>query len=128
MLDLAALKTPPGEYLLAFHGSAVAKYRHHPEAVPAAEAAQKQAEQELQARDAEVKQRMDELQAAAEETRDAAQKAVDEAVARQKAAQAALTAARERVKTATQTAQPRDIVDIVVTEPITLRVQPAETP
>ncbi|HUQ71739.1 MAG TPA: serine protease, partial [Planctomycetaceae bacterium] len=30
VLDLAALKTPPGDYLIAFYGSAVAKYRHHP--------------------------------------------------------------------------------------------------
>ena len=26
-LDLAALKTPPGDYLIAFYGSAVAKYQ-----------------------------------------------------------------------------------------------------
>jgi len=33
VLDLAALKTPPGDYVIAFLGSAVAKYRHHPEAI-----------------------------------------------------------------------------------------------
>ena len=27
MLDLAKLKTPPGEYTIAFYGNAVAKYR-----------------------------------------------------------------------------------------------------
>jgi hypothetical protein len=58
VLDLAALKTPPGDYWLAFHGGAVAKYRHPPEG---------------------------------------------------------------------DKAQPRDIVDIVVTEPIAIRVKPAET-
>lgn len=31
VLDLAALKTPPGDYLIAFYGSAVAKYRPGPE-------------------------------------------------------------------------------------------------
>ena len=46
VLDLAALKTPPGEYALAFYGSAVAKYRYNPEAVKLAEEEQKKAEQE----------------------------------------------------------------------------------
>lgn len=58
VLDLAALKTPPGDYWLAFHGGAVAKYRHPP---------------------------------------------------------------------AGDKAQPTDIVDIVVTEPIAIRVLPAES-
>ncbi|HEY2253038.1 MAG TPA: serine protease [Planctomycetaceae bacterium] len=58
VIDLAALKTPPGDHWLAFHGGAVAKYRHPPEG---------------------------------------------------------------------DKAQPRDIVDIVVTEPIAIRVKPAET-
>ena len=55
VLDLAALKTPPGDYLIAFYGSAVAKYRQQP------------------------------------------------------------------------AEQPKDIVDIVVSEPIAIRVKPAET-
>ena len=38
VLDLAKLKTPPGDYLISFYGVPVAKYRHHPEAVAAAEA------------------------------------------------------------------------------------------
>jgi hypothetical protein len=59
VLDLAALKTPPGDYWIAFHGGAVAKYRNNPKASPPD--------------------------------------------------------------------QPRDIVDIVVTEPIAIRVKPAET-
>ncbi|WP_164100778.1 serine protease [Candidatus Laterigemmans baculatus] len=33
-LDLAALKTPPGEYVIAFYGSAVTKYKQNPEAEP----------------------------------------------------------------------------------------------
>jgi len=33
-LDLAALKTPPGEYTLAFYGGAVAKYRLKPDGPP----------------------------------------------------------------------------------------------
>lgn len=63
VLDLGALKTPPGDYLIAFYGGAVAKYR-------------------------------DNAQAAAAE--------------------------------AAKAAPPRDIVDIVVSEPIAIRVKPAE--
>jgi hypothetical protein len=63
VLDLGALKTPPGDYLIAFYGGAVAKYR-------------------------------DNAQAAAAE--------------------------------AAKAAPSRDIVDIVVSEPIAIRVKPAE--
>ncbi|HWB14542.1 MAG TPA: serine protease [Pirellulales bacterium] len=61
VLDLAALKTPPGDYVISFYGGAVAKYRSDVEAAKAAGAS-----------------------------------------------------------------QPADIVDIVVTEPIAIRVKPAE--
>lgn len=33
-LDLAALKTPPGDYVIAFYGSAIAQYKNNPEAKP----------------------------------------------------------------------------------------------
>ena len=32
--DLGAMKTPPGDYVIAFYGSAVAKYRADPKAAP----------------------------------------------------------------------------------------------
>lgn len=34
VLDLAALKTPPGDYLIAFHGGGVVKFRPTPQAAP----------------------------------------------------------------------------------------------
>jgi hypothetical protein len=37
-----------------------------------------------------------------------------------------LAAATERLKTAVEAAKPRDIVDILVSEPIAIRVLPAE--
>jgi hypothetical protein len=40
---------------------------------------------------------------------------------------AALAAAVEQVKQATARAQPQDIVDLLVTEPVVLRVLPTET-
>jgi len=127
VLDLATLKTPPGEYLIAFYGSAVAKYRHHPEAVAVAEQARQKAEQEVQALDAEAKKLTDEAAGAAPENKPAADLAVQSIAERQKAAAAVLAAATEQLKQATLIAQPRDIVDIVVSQPIAIRVKPAES-
>lgn len=127
VFDLAALKTQPGDYTIAFLGSAVAKYRHHLEAVGIAELLKQKCEQDLKTADADVKKLTDEAQAAAPEKKADAQKAVDAAVAKQKEATAAVAAAVEKVKQATQVAQPQDIVDIVVSEPIAIRVKPAGT-
>ena len=106
ILDTAKLKTPPGDYQIAFYGSAVAKYRYNPEAVVAAQFAQKQAQQEAAA---------------------AAEEAAPESAERKKAADAALAAATKRLEEATKQAQPKDIVDIIVSEPIAIRVKAAET-
>ena len=124
-LDTAALKTQPGEYLIAFYGGLVTKYRHNPAAVTAAEEALKQAEQELQAAEAELKM----LTAAnTAEPKTDAQAAADMVTARHKAATAAVTAATARMKSVTEAAKPRDIADIVVSEPIAIRVLPSEQP
>ena len=126
ILDTAALKVAPGDYLIAFYGGAVAKYRHQPEAIALAEVVHKKAVQELAAIEAEVKQRTEAAKVAATEAKAEADKAVEAATAKQKAAASAVTAAAEKVKQATAAAQPRDIVDIVVSEPIKIRVNPAE--
>ena len=118
VLDTAALKVAPGDYLIAFYGGAVAKYRHQPEAIAVAEEAHKKAMQELVTLDAELKKL---AEAAAAATPDAA-KAVEAATAKQKAVTASVAAAAEKIKQATAAAQPRDIVDIVVSEPIKIRV------
>lgn len=127
VLDLAALKTQPGEYRIAFYGPAVAKYRHRPDLVTAAEEAHRQAEQKVQELEAEAKRLAELAQSATEEEKAAAQKAVDELSARQKAAASALTEAAAQLKKATEAARPVDIADIVVSEPISIRVHPAET-
>lgn len=126
VVDLAALKTPPGDYLIAFQGSAVAKYRHHPEAVTAAEALKLKTEQDVMTLDAESKKLTDLAAAATPEQKPEADKMVADVAEKQKAATAALATAVEQLRQATATAQPSDIVDIVVAEPITIRVKPAE--
>jgi hypothetical protein len=126
-LDLAALKTPPGDYVIALYGGAVAKYRHYPEAVVLAEAAKSKAQQELMAAEAEAKRLAEETKTASADQQGTADQAIAEAAAKQKAAAAALAAANEQLKQATAAAAPKDIADIVVTEPIAIRIKPAET-
>jgi hypothetical protein len=126
VLDTAALKVAPGDYLIAFYGGAVAKYRQQPEAIAAAEEAHKRAMQELATIEAELKKVMDAAAGAAPDAKPEANKVVETVTARQKAAAAAIAAAAEQVKKATATAQPRDIVDIVVSEPIKIRVNAIE--
>jgi hypothetical protein len=111
IIDLGALKTPPGEYRVAFQGYAVAKYRHQPEKIEIAQISLKKAEQELAAAESEAQ-------------KTPADTGLQEALAARKQA---VTAAQEKVKQATAAAQPQDIVDIIVTEPIAIRVKPAET-
>lgn len=126
VLDLAALKTPPGDYLIAFLGGAVAKYRHQPEAVAAAEAARTKADKEVAALGAEMKKLTDDAKAAPAKKKAEMEKDVAALAAKHKAATAKMAAAVERVKRATAAAAPNDIVDIVVSEPIAIRVKPAE--
>ncbi len=122
VLDTAALKIAPGDYTIAFYGGAVAKYRHRPDLVAAAEEAHKKATEELSEIDAELKKLTEAAKAAATEAKPEADQAVEAATAKHKAATAAVAAAAERVKAATAAATPRDIADIVVSEPISIRV------
>ena len=126
VLDLAALKTPPGDYLIAFYGSAVAKYRYNLAAIPAAEAVHKKAQDEAAALAAEVQRLTAEAAAAPAEKQGEAGKAVVDATTKKQVADAAVVVAAARLKAAVEQATPRDTVDIVLSEPIAIRVKPAE--
>jgi hypothetical protein len=115
VLDLDALKTPPGDYTLALYGSAVSKYRYNPAAVKVAEAAQKKAEQEAATAAAEAKKIAGTDAAAAKL-----------AAEKQKQAEAVMSEATKRMKTVTDAAAPKDTVDIFVSEPIRITVKPAD--
>jgi hypothetical protein len=114
VLDLATLKTPPGEYTIAFYGTAVSKYRYNPAAVPLAEAEQKKAEQAAIAAAAEAKK-------LAATDANAAKAAAE----KQKQADAAMVSATSRMKAITTAAEPKDTVDIIVSEPVRISVKPA---
>jgi len=127
VIDTAALKTPPGDYTLAFLGGAVTKFRLNPEAVPIAELAKAKAEQDLQAVEAELKMATEAAAAANAEQKPDAEKSAAELAEKKKGAAAALATATEQLKKVTAAAQPKDIADILVTEPISIRVTPAES-
>lgn len=127
VLDLAALKTPPGEYLVSFYGGAVAKYRHRPEQVTLAEAARDKAKQQVADLEAEVKQATEQAATASIDQKEAANKMLAELNARLKVAKDELAAKEKQLQQATEAAKPKDIVDIVVSEPVTICVKPAET-
>jgi hypothetical protein len=128
VLDLAALKTPPGDYVIAFYGSAVAKYRYNVGAVSVAEAALKQARQDAIALAGEAKRLAEAAKTAPDDQKPEAEKAAQDAADKHKSAETAVAAADKRLKSATAKAKPKDIVDIIVSNPITIRVKPAETP
>jgi hypothetical protein len=75
---------------------------------------------------AELKALTEAASSAAAEQKDQADNVLQEALAKQKAADAAVAAADKLLKDATAAAQPKDIVDIVVSTPISIRVKPAE--
>jgi len=127
VLDLATLKTQPGDYQIAFYGSAVAKYRYNPEAVLDAELAHKRAQVEATKVAKEAARLAREAATASADQQTNAKQAADALAAEKKAADAAVAAAAKRLEAAKKQAQPKDIVDIIVSEPITIRVKPAET-
>lgn len=125
VLDLGKFKTPPGNYLIAFYGSAVTKYRHQPEAIAVAEALKAKADAELTQLNAELKKLMDEQSTTATDKKAELDVAISALKEKQKLAAATLSSATSQVQRATAAAQPRDIVDIVVSEPIAIHVKSA---
>jgi hypothetical protein len=126
VLDLKALKIPPGEYLVSFLGGAVVKYRHQPELVASSEAATKKMLSEVKTLQAEVQTATVNSDNASPAKKEQMTRALAAASSKMKAATEALTATQQRLEKAKAAAQPRDVADIVVCEPFTIRVKPVE--
>lgn len=126
VFNLATLKTPPGDYLVSLYGGAVAKYRYYPELVGVAEAELKQAEESLASIVAEAQRLTDIASATPDEKKADANKAVSDQNEKKKSAEGALKEATARLKVARDQSAPKDTVDIVMSEPIAIRVKPAE--
>lgn len=126
VLDTKKLKTQPGDYVVAFYGSAVAKYRYNPEAVAVAEEAVKRAQARVTELAAKAKTLAAQAKAVDADKQAAAAKAAQAAATAHTAAAAALKVSQRRLAAAKKRATPKDIVDIVVSKPVTIRVKPAE--
>ncbi len=126
VLDLAALKTPPGDYLIAFYGGAVAKYSYNPDAVAQAETVLSEAKQHAASLETESKRLAQEAASATADEKAKIDASIKANTVQQKQAAAAVAQATKQLKTATDQAKPKDIVDIIVSEPIAIRVKPAE--
>ena len=126
VLDLAALKTPPGDYLIAFYGGAVAKYQHHPQGVAKAKAALDLANAALLANKTELAELKAKLDTAPGEEKSMLLKSIAELTEKEKTEAARVKSGSARVSAATSAAKQKDIVDIVVSEPIRIRVHPRE--
>ncbi|MEZ6054170.1 MAG: PPC domain-containing protein [Planctomycetaceae bacterium] len=124
--DLEKLKTAPGEYKAAVYGYAVAKYRDNPDAIAVAEVLLARSQDEAKIAADEAAALAEAVTTATDELKAEAEAAAAQAAERQKAAEAAVAAAEKQVQAATARAQPKDIVDIIVSTPITVRVNPAE--
>ena len=125
VLDLAALKTKPGDYTIAFYGSVVAKYSYNPDAVKAAEEEKKKAEAEAAAIAAEAKKLAGDAANAPTEKKSEMANAAKVAAEKQKQAEALMAAAVKKMKAVSDAAAPKDIVDIYVSTPIQISVKPA---
>jgi hypothetical protein len=126
LLDLADLKIPPGDHVLAMHGGVVTKYRYHVAAVTAAEVAVKQADEQLKSATTRAMTLAQEASTAPAEEKTGKQAQAAAAMKEQKQAESAKAEAERQLKAATAAAQPVDIADIIVSTPIRIRVLPAE--
>jgi nucleotide-binding universal stress UspA family protein len=126
VLDLGSLKVVPGDYLIAFYGPAVAKYQYNLDAVTKAKAEHEQALKDAAAVAEELKTRTSEAESATPVQKTTAEQNLAAATAKKQTADAVVVAADNKLKAATATAAPQDTVDIVISEPIAIRVNPAE--
>jgi hypothetical protein len=125
VLDTASLKTPPGDYTLAFSGIGVIKHRPNQDAVKAAEAEQTKSAGEVASLAAEAKAQAEKAAAAPAEGKEEAMKASKAAADKHKAAEVAMAEVSKRLKTLTDAAATKDILDFIVSEPIQIAVKAA---
>jgi len=126
VLDLAALKLTPGDYTLALHGGVVSKYSYNPGAVKVVEAEQQEIDKKAALAAAELQKLTVAAKEAPPEKAAETQALTKVAGEKMKAMEAAKADVIKRMKTVTDVAAPKEIVDIVVSEPIRVRVKAAE--
>jgi hypothetical protein len=126
VLDLASLKLTPGDYAFAVHGGVVSKYSYNPGAVKAVEEEQKEVEKKAALAAAELQKTTAAVKEAPPEKAAEIQAQAKVAEEKMKAMEAAKADVIKRMKSVSEVAAPKEIVDIVVSEPIRVRVKAAD--
>jgi len=124
IVNLASIKPAAGDYTIAFYGTAVAKYRYNPLGVSLAENEVKKAEAETKRISEELAQQTQALASSPVEKKTEVEQAIAALNGQKQAADATLAAANATLKNVTSQATPRDTAEIVISEPITIRVNP----
>ena len=124
VLNLATLKIKPGEYTIAFYGGGVAKYQHRRHEVAPAESRLAEAKAKADAASVEFEQAKKIAAAATEDAKSKLQEVAKQAELQKQTADAKVKEADEQFRAAQRTAAAKDIVDIIVTSPIRIRVNP----
>lgn len=122
VLNLATLKTKPGDYTIAFYGGGVAKYQHRRHEIATAESQLAVVKQKAEAAATAADQAKKAAAAATDEAKGELERSAKDAEQQKKAADAQVKEAEEQLRAANRTAAPKDIVDIIVTRPIRIRV------
>ena len=126
VIDLARCKPQPGEYVVAFYGSAVAKYESGSNAVLLAEEKQKRCKKKSNELAAEVRRLTAAVKTADPEEKKKLQKQFLAVQSQVKSARLALTNSTKALNAAKRAAAPKDIADIIVSKPIRIKVVPAK--
>lgn len=126
VLDLASLKLTPGDYAFAVHGGVVSKYSYNPGAVKQVEEEQKEVEKRAALAAAELQKTTAAVKEAPAEKAAEIQAQAKAAGEKMKAMEAAKADVLKRMKSVSEVAAPKEIVDIVVSEPIRVRVKAAD--
>lgn len=126
VVDLAALKIPPGEYVFALYGSAVVKYRYDPNAVSIAQDAVSKATADLE----ELRQRLEALRlslgTASEDGKKMLEMECEMCEKEQLSLEMRLAELQQQLQVATDRSAPRDTAEIILSEPLSIRVTAAE--
>jgi phage I-like protein len=100
----------------------VARYRYNPLAIPLAENELKKAQEQQQKATEILMQKTQALSSIAAEQKAAAEAEVAEATKQKQLADTQVTAAAEKLKQINQQASPRDTAEIIITEPVSIRI------
>jgi hypothetical protein len=121
-VNLGAIKPAPGDYTIAFYGSAVAKYRYNPLAISLEENQLKKAQEDQQKATELLAQKTQAVASAAAEQKATLEAELADAAKQKQQADAQVTAVQEKLKRINEQASPRDTAEIIITQPVTLRI------